>query len=67
MPKKKKPEVKPEVTAEAKPLDIRDRILAEQEEWKRQQHELHLARLAKIEHKRHDQRRNGWPSDKSPV
>lgn len=48
-------------------MHIKDKIKAKKAEWKQQHHQQHLARLAKVHHKRSQQRRKGWPSDKSPV
>lgn len=46
---------------------IKQKILDSQEDWQKQQADLHEVKIRRVEYKRATQERNGWPSDKSPV
>jgi hypothetical protein len=48
-------------------MHIKDKIIAKKAEWMQRHHEQHLDRLRKISYKKLQQRRRGWPNDKSPV
>jgi hypothetical protein len=48
-------------------MHIMDKIEAKKAEWKQKHADQHAAKLSKVHHKKHQQRRKGWPSDKSPV